>query len=161
MQCFENGGVKTNGKPCKRHVKPGFLHCNQHGGEPVAAKLKAEMALATARMPAIEALLSIIERFNERDCPTCGNSTADMDETGKVIRACQIVLDRTGLGPHSTMELTAQSDGSVDIRMATVEERAECLGIFARLAELKALWRARTLGPTAHSPIASGSATVM
>lgn len=75
--------------------------------------------------PAIAALGKVIKRFD-------GNP----DAAGVVIKAAQIVLDRTGYHPTQAMELTGKDDGpigreddlipvdllSVDLRRKIVEE---------------------------------------
>jgi hypothetical protein len=114
-KCGDSGGVNNSGAPCQRRCSPGFTRCNLHGGALPSAKIKAEQALAQARIPSCEALFHIVNQFLEQPCPTCGYPTGDTDIQRTVIRAAQVILDRTGMGPHSTIELTKQSDGELDL----------------------------------------------
>jgi len=139
MQCSH---IKENGTQCQRRTKTGFTVCNLHGGNAPSAKHAAERALAFARMPAVEALLAIVEQFNETTCATCGYPSGDTDAQRAVIQASRAILDRTGMGPHSILEVK-QSDGELNLAHMTDEERAEAMHLVARLKALKARIRAR------------------
>lgn len=87
-------GAKTNsGHPCKRTCAPGFTRCNLHGGHTPQARLAAVELLAKAAIPASAALLDILSAFGRERCDSCGMPTGD---PAPVLRAAQIVLDRTG-----------------------------------------------------------------
>ena len=142
--------IKANGQPCGRDVRPGFTRCNLHGGASPAAKIKAEQMMAQCRLPAIEALFSIIEQFSNHTCPTCGFPAGNVDEKRAVIRACQTVLDRAGMGPHTTFEITRQHDGDVNLELLTDEERGQLLAHLAQIKEIKAAVRTRQTQMTAE-----------
>lgn len=141
MQCaYVHDGrnpLKPAGQQCGRHIKPGFRYCSFHGGGTAPAKAAAERALAVARMPAIEALLNIVEQFNEHTCPTCGYPNGEKETQTPVIRAAQVILDRTEMGPSRTLEVK-QSDGDrLDLSLLTPEERGDMARIVAEMRDLK------------------------
>src|SRR4051812_8155917 len=106
MDC---GSIRHNGLPCKRQVPPGFTRCSLHGAANVSAKIKSEQMLAQARLPACEALFNIIDRHEADTCPSCGfPAKGDVDTVKMIIRACQVILDRTGMGPRASLELVKQ-----------------------------------------------------
>jgi cytochrome c553 len=75
---------------------------------------KVGETLAAAAQPASAALLEILEQWMAETCPTCHHPTG---EPGPVIKAAQIVLDRTGFHPT----LTLQSGGrAVDPEMERI-----------------------------------------
>lgn len=150
MKC---GRPKTNGQPCNRDVAPGFTACNLHGGANPAAKIKAEQMLAQARLPACEVLYDIIDRFQADMCPACGHPSGDVDEIKAVTRAAQVILDRTGLGPRATLEVTRQSDGDLDLDLLTDDEVARLDYHLEQIKQLKSAVHDRLNG-IAH-PIAA------
>lgn len=135
--------IKANGQPCGRDVRAGFTRCNLHGGASPAAKIKAEQMMATARMPAVEALYSILEQFSNNTCATCGFPIGDTDEKRMIVRTCQTILDRTGMGPHAVLEIARQSDGDIDLAALLPAERGELLAHLAQIKEIKARVRSR------------------
>lgn len=146
MLCHESGGKRTNGQPCQRPVAPGFTRCAYHGGHNPIQKIKAELALASVRMPSIEALHLIIDQFCSDVCPTCHFPKGDTDEKRAVIQAAKAILDRTGMGPSSKLELTTQSDGAVNLDLLTPEEKGAMLAAVAVVKELKNKLRQRQQG---------------
>src|SRR5262245_50162926 len=117
--------ITNKGTPCGRDVRPGFTRCNLHGGASPAAKIKAEQMMAQCRLPAIENLFSILEQFSNNTCPTCGYPVGDADEKRMIIRACQTVLDRAGMGPHATLEIARQLDGDINLDAMLPDEKAD------------------------------------
>lgn len=154
-KCGDFGGLNAVGDPCKRDVKPGMTRCNLHGGASPASKIKAEQAMALLRMPAIETLYRIVEQAERNTCTSCGYPTGDTDEKRMLVRACQTILDRAGMGPHATLELTTQSDGPMNFDLLTLEERAELLELIARMKALKATLRARQMGELANPQLSA------
>jgi hypothetical protein len=138
-----NSPKHGSGLPCQRDVAPGFTRCNLHGGANPAAKIKAEQMLAQARMPACEALYDIIERYQLATCPTCLLPTGDIDQQKVIIRAAQVILDRSGMGPRSTVEHTKQTDGDLDLELLTDAEMQEMDLHLTALKELKTRVRQR------------------
>jgi hypothetical protein len=155
------GAATHNGTPCKRPVKMGFTRCHKHGGASPEAKIKAEQAMALARMPAIEALYDVIDRFLSARCDTCGLPNADAATTRATIRACEVVLDRTGMPARAQVEVVSQSDGGFTLSQLTAEERVELNGILTDLKNFKARVKARLeMMPNDAPPMAPANTTV-
>jgi hypothetical protein len=102
--------VATNraGTRCKLAPIPGGTVCVLHGGRAPQTRAAAERALLYGRDLAIDQLISTLEA--RPPCPACGRSDADRDPV--VIRAAQIVLDRTG--HHPTLDVRTVSGGLPD-----------------------------------------------
>jgi len=115
-----------------------------HGGNSPQAKAKAENMLAQARIPGIEALHEIINQFLEHTCAACGYPTGDSEQQRTVIAAAKVVLDRTQMGPSSTVHVNANGTES-DLSLATLtdDERAELACLVGQLTALKARVKAR------------------
>jgi hypothetical protein len=99
--------------------------------------------LAIARMPACEALYDIIEQSQHDPCAACGYPKHDTDEQKVIIRAAQVILDRTGMGPRSTVEQVKQTDGDLDLELLTDEEMARMDFLLGELKTFKEGVRAR------------------
>lgn len=130
-------GRKANGDPCENVVVHGGTRCSMHGGCMPAAKIKAEQAMAICRLPAIEALWRILDQFDSETCVTCGFPKGDTDEKRMIVRTCQTILDRSGMGPHSVLDVR-QSDGDMDLAQWTDNELTRLDALFAGFDELKA-----------------------
>lgn len=157
-------GYRANGDPCGNTVVEGTYRCHMHGGKSPAAKAKAEQAMALLRMPATEALYNvittlnkIIERYREDTCAACGYPRGDVEEIDTVVKAarslaqsCAAILDRTGLGPKSTLEVR-QSDGDLDLKALTDMERDEMMRLLGMLDHLKQSIKDRIHGPAPTS----------
>lgn len=135
--------ITASGKPCGRDVRPGFTRCNLHGGNSPAAKIKAEQLMAQCRLPAIESLFSIIEQFQNNTCAACGYPVGDTDEKRMIVRTCQTILDRAGMGPHATLEIARQLDGDINLEALLPEEKGELLALLAQVREIKQRAKAR------------------
>lgn len=129
-----------------------MTRCNLHGGANPAAKIKSEQMLAQARLPACEALFLIIDRWHEATCATCGFPAGDIDTSKMIIRAAQVILDRTGIGPRSTVETVAQKDGDLDLDLMTDDEMARLDFLLNEVKALKTGVRAR-LAQIAHPDV--------
>lgn len=156
VQCahvFGDDQPTKRGKQCGRMCKFGFAYCNFHGGSTAPAKAQAEKMIALARMPAIEALYNIVEQFNEQTCGTCGYPNGEKETQTPVIRAAQVILDRTGMGPASVLEVKQNDGEKMDLSLLTSEERGELLALMAQMKDLKARIKLRIQhGPSvAHS----------
>lgn len=161
MTCGDNGGKRWNGDPCKRHPQAGMLHCSFHGGEALSGKIKAELAMAVLRLPAIEVFVKIIETFHLRpECPACGGTLADLDAQKVAMKAAVAVLDRTGLGPRAVLELVPQNDGGLDFNQLLPEERGELLAAIAQVRAIKTKLRNRLLGMPEPPTLIGSSSTV-
>lgn len=147
--------ICASGRPCGRDVRPGFTRCNLHGGNNPAAKIKAEQLMAQCRMPAIESLFSIIEQFQNNTCATCGFPIGDTDEKRMIVRTCQTILDRSGMGPHAVLEIARQTDGDLNLDALQPGERGELLAHLAQIKEIKDRVRTRQREIAANPVMAS------
>lgn len=150
------------GKPCGRPVKPGTFRCHIHGQVVPMLKHKAQNTLALLRFPAIEGVYRTFERLNELmdqfdspTCAACGFPALSPHDSGRITRVClallktcQEILDRTGMGPQSTFEIT-QSDGNFDMQRMTNDERDRIMILLAELKTLKVAVRTRMLNEPA------------
>jgi hypothetical protein len=136
----------SRGTPCRLPVRAGFTRCQLHGGATPAAKIKAETMLAQARLPAIEALFEILDQFHATTCAMCGFPKGDADEKRMIIQTCKTVLDRTGMGPHATLELAKQSDGDLNLELLSPDERLHLLDLLAQVKAIKRTVRERQSG---------------
>lgn len=151
-------GIKANGDPCPNNVVPGTFRCHLHGGKAPTAKTKSETALALIRHPSIEILWTALLTLNEMllqaqlpTCAACGYPVKDNDEKDTIVKTAfstaktvQMILDRTGLGPTSKLEVK-QSDGDIDLQSMTLEERGEMIALLAQLKALKQRIRDRVM----------------
>lgn len=88
------------GNRCGRAPIPGGFVCAIHGGKiPAVAKTAHERLLAMVD-PALDALLRFLRQLPP--CKVCGRSDADRDPV--VLRAAQLVLDRTGFHPTLALQ---------------------------------------------------------
>ena len=89
------------GERCGRTPIPGGFVCAMHGGKnPVVQKTARERLLAMVD-PALDALLRFLR--TAPPCEVCGRSDADRDPL--VLRAAQLVLDRTGFHPSVDVQM--------------------------------------------------------
>lgn len=161
--------MKDNGDPCTNYVIPGTFRCHLHGGRTPTAKYKAELAMAMLRLPAIEVLYTAMERLNEMilqsglpTCAACGypvKTTEELEATIKacisLVKTCQVILDRTGIGPTAKLEIH-QSDGDLDLSLLTEDEAGRMIALLTQLEAEKAAVRQRMLGlaaPPASSTV--------
>lgn len=138
--CAHSCGATTgNGTPCRRPTIRGGTRCTLHGlGTPQARRVAEEM-LARLRVPAIETLYQIIEAYRASACTACGRSAMD---PGPVIRAAISVLDRTGLGPNTTVTVTDKCESLDDRTDGQLVERGR------RIMEVLEARRLRDAMPT-------------
>jgi hypothetical protein len=95
--------TKDSGEPCKRACIKGGTRCTLHGGNSPLARQAASETLAAAALPAARVLFDIIDEWQRTTCPVCGMPKGD---PGPVIRAAQIVLDRTGFHPSMSVQVS-------------------------------------------------------
>jgi hypothetical protein len=91
------------GERCGRAPIVGGFVCAMHGGAVPAVKKAAAERLHAMVDPALDAVLRAIT-VHGPPCEHCGRSDADRDPV--VLRAAQMVLDRTGF--HPTLTLSTQ-----------------------------------------------------
>ena len=122
------GSLQTaNGLPCRRSPKAGYPVCRKHGERAPQTVAKAERALAIARMPAIENLMDELDQAQEDQCPTCGYPNRGLKYRKHIAAISFKLLDRTGFGPRSSIDLTAKAvdEHHIDVSVLTDEEFAE------------------------------------
>ena len=91
------------GERCSRRPIRGGDVCIMHGGLAPQTLAAARLRLLEGRDLAIDALLRTLQSHGP-PCPVCERSDGDRDPA--VIRAAQIVLDRTGFGPSANLNVT-------------------------------------------------------
>lgn len=146
------GAMTRNGWPCLRPTAPGFTRCNLHGGHTPGARQAAAETLARAALPSAEALFDVVDAYHRTRCPTCGQPSND---PSPVIRAAQIILDRTGFGPNATVTLGPSSSPFAAYAAWIPQERLETLA--AWIAEAKQAMAAGEPKPTLRLPAADGT----
>ncbi len=87
------------GERCGRAPIPGGAVCVLHGGRAPQTVAAAKARLLAGADLAIDYLLELL--VPKPPCLTCGRSDTDRDPV--VLRACQLVLDRSGFGPSATV----------------------------------------------------------
>lgn len=145
LQAEARGNLKcgslhtSHGLPCLRNRVPGLTTCYTHGARLPQNIAKAEKLLAVARLPSIEALLIILDQFNQTaQCHECGFPNHSVDEKRMVERVARTVLDRTGLGPKATLEVkTPEAAGALDVSAMNAGELAELDTLLASMEALK------------------------
>ena len=144
-KCGDYGGLNRWGDPCSRTVAEGFTRCNLHGAKHPAAISKAETALALARMPAIEHLYEMLEQYAKDTCPTCNYPKRDSEQARVELQLCKAVLDRTGLPPRVSIEVTKKNEEGIDPEHMLPEERERAHAIFAEWKAIKEAVRQRMM----------------
>lgn len=115
--------TNREGERCGRAPIPGGTVCVNHGGKAPQTAAAAAMNLMMGRDFAIDRLIRAV--LPRPECPHCGRSDADRDPV--VVRACQIILDRTGFGPRATLEV--EQPEPVVVRRVVVDVQPEPLTI--------------------------------
>jgi hypothetical protein len=137
--------TRQTGLPCRIQPFFGDVRCRKHGSKLPESLAKSERALAIARMPAIEAVLDLLEQYNAHRCDACGFPLHDVENRRTMLTAAKMVLDRTGLGPKATLQVNGPQADDTDalIEVMTPEQREEVAGLVTRLDAIKAEVRAR------------------
>jgi len=88
---------------------------------------KAERLLAIARMPAIEVLIDELDQAQENECPTCGYPARNLKYRKHIAAISFKLLDRTGFGPRSSIDLTAKAvdEHHIDVSQLSDQEFEE------------------------------------
>lgn len=140
------GSLDTpNGWPCERYPRAGFAACRKHVARVPATLAKGERLLATARKPAVSALLEILEQWEEHTCAECGYPRGDTDEKRMIVATAKLVLDRTGMGPRATLDINTpkKDDSDALIEVMTDEERDTLMRLIDQVSQLKSTVRLR------------------
>lgn len=122
------GSLQTaNGLPCRRSPKAGYPVCRKHGERAPQTVAKAERLLAIARMPAIEVLIDELDQAQENECPTCGYPARNLKYRKHIAAISFKLLDRTGFGPRSSIDLTAKAvdEHHIDVSQLSDQEFEE------------------------------------
>ena len=115
--------TNRQGERCQRQPIPGGFVCVMHGGKVPAVQQSAKARLLAGADLAIDYLLSMLEP--RQPCEACGRSDADRDPV--VVRACQLVLDRSGFHPTLAVEQVAPSNPFADLSEDDLIEHLETL----------------------------------
>ena len=121
--------TKESGEPCRRPAIRGGNRCNHHGGHTPLARQTAQENLAKAALPSSVALLDIVSDWRRHTCETCGFPRG---EPSPVIRAAQIILDRTGYSPHLTVHAVRAPEIPDWASWLTDDELSEVSGIIEK-----------------------------
>jgi hypothetical protein len=111
------------GERCWRQPIPGGYVCVNHGGRAPQVKQSAKARLLAGADLAIDYLVGLLTP--RPPCPACGRSDADRDPV--VVKACQIVLDRSGFHPTLAVEHVEAPDPYADLTMDEMIERLETM----------------------------------
>lgn len=149
------GSLQTaNGLPCRRPPKIGYPVCRKHGERAPQTVAKAERALAAARMPAIEWIMDALDQAAEETCDTCGYPRHGLKERKRLDALAFRLLDRTGFGPRSTIDVRAgQAESDLDLAQLSVEELAELEKLVEAMEEFQTRVRARIAASTARESL--------
>jgi hypothetical protein len=113
--------TSSSGERCGNPPIRGGFVCRFHGGNAPSVRKAAQQRL----MSLIDPILDYLTRmFIERPpCEVCGRSDADRDPV--ILRACQLVLDRAGFGPQSSVLIATEPKAPSWTRWLTNAELAE------------------------------------
>jgi hypothetical protein len=115
--------VSDGSRQCERWAINGSTVCATHGGQAPQVKKSARERLAELVEPALEGLHTALKS----------------GEIPSIVKASQIVLDRTGFHPSKAIELTGEFIGPVEVvpaeRLArlSVEEKVVLVELLERV----------------------------
>lgn len=121
-------GKNRRGEPCLLSPMPGAHVCYYHGGNAPQVRAAAKNRLLAGADLAIAYLLNLLTP--KPPCEHCGRSDADRDPV--VVKACQLVLDRSGFHPTLTVEHGAGPNEFEGMNIFEVATRAEDMARHAR-----------------------------
>jgi hypothetical protein len=114
------------GERCKRSAIKGGTVCASHGGRAPQVKKSAKERLAELIEPALAGLHKALQS----------------NDLGSIVKASQIVLDRTGFHPTKSVELFGKDGGPIETTHTTIdpesltpEARESLLGIITQMAQ--------------------------
>lgn len=139
------GSLQTaNGLPCRRCPKIGYTVCRKHGERAPQTIARAERLLAVSRMPAIEWLLDALDQAQEEVCDACGYPHHGLKERKRIDAMAFKLLDRTGFGPRSTIDLNARTtEAGIDVSSLSPSELHELDELLASMDRFRARVLAR------------------
>jgi hypothetical protein len=112
-----------SGERCQRQPIPGGKVCALHGGRAPQVQQSARARLLAGADLAIDYLLNLLTP--KPPCEHCGRSDAERDPV--VVRACQLVLDRSGFHPTLAVEQVAPRNEYEDFTEDQLIEKLETL----------------------------------
>lgn len=95
--------TKRNGERCKKSPILGGTVCHKHGGNAPQVRRKAAERMLALVDPALSTLDKSMK--NEARCVNCSQPCGHLTDAKVAVRAAQVVLDRTGFGPQSKVEV--------------------------------------------------------
>ena len=116
------------GDRCRRQPIPGGEVCVMHGGAAPQVQKSAKAKLLAGADLAIDYLIGLLTP--KPPCPQCGRSDVDRDPV--VVRACQLVLDRSGFHPTLTVEQVAPPNEFADLTEDELIDTLEAMLVDAR-----------------------------
>lgn len=93
------------GERCKRSAMKGGTVCASHGGRAPQVKKSAKERLAELIEPALAGLHKALES----------------NDLGSIVKASQIVLDRTGFHPTKAVEMSGKDGGPIETQNTNIE----------------------------------------
>jgi hypothetical protein len=139
--------TNRNGEPCGRSPIKGGTVCHFHGGAAPQARRAAQLRLLSLIEPSFAVVADFLTP--REPCKACGRSDKDRDPA--VLRAAQIVLDRTGFHPSISVQTSRAESRPQWVSWLTDEQLVQ---VSEWIAEAK---RRMTAG--APPPLALPSAT--
>jgi len=109
---------------------PGFHVCSHHGGSAPQVIAKAKNRLGALSDQAVEVYQKVLES-DETPCALCGRGYI----TPIKLRAAQVVMDRSGLGPTMKLEHSGEISHEILISHMTEDELSSVDEIMERVME--------------------------
>jgi hypothetical protein len=110
-----------SGKPCGKYPIAGAAVCRFHGGASPQVKRKAEERLRALQPPAIRALEDAVTQADVRQLDRRGNVVTVGPDHRARVSAATVVLDRTGMGPSSSQDVTVTASVHLAALIATLD----------------------------------------
>jgi hypothetical protein len=136
------GSLQTyDGLPCRRIVKAATGACARHGAILPPTRAKAQRLLDAARTPAVEWIMDQLEQAHKETCEYCGFPHHGLKAQKRIDALAFKLLDRTGFGPRSHVDVTAKRGGEEDaerlVELMTDSERDELATLLMRMTDLR------------------------
>lgn len=142
------------GARCRRQPIPGGDVCVMHGGGAPQVQRSAKARLLAGADLAIDYLLNLLTP--KPPCEHCGRSDADRDPV--VVRACQLVLDRSGFHPTLTVEHAAPPNRYADLTNDDLVEKIQ--GMLADAIAIRDAEHRRALPEATDAVVIDGAYAV-
>jgi hypothetical protein len=109
-----------SGAPCKKYPIAGAVVCRFHGGASPQVRRKAEERLRELQVPAVHALSDALAA-DVRQLDRKGEVVVLGPDHANRTRASTAILDRTGLGPSSSSDVTVTASVHLAALIATLD----------------------------------------